>query len=334
MFFMQLATSGTMPDSINGVEMDIHLLRKARSNYRFQPKTLDAPQAGLYPLFESASGRVNLEMPDDYFRIRNQFEFLDAKTNKLIEGKSTAYTEALTKKGFAFPARIIAGIPTTKKSCDEGYLIADAQQQLFHLKMEGGKPYVKRVGIPADLSFLWIECVDFSNKQYYAYLISTKNEVYVLMQDTYELVKLPVDGFNPTTDELKISGDLFNYNVVIEGDNYIRNIALDDKFKKIDEYSEKWEDKYHRLEGKIFAVIFPFEMTLNSDLSRFIDFRTRYSDGIMFLIFSLLLLLLQISWILHSKKKLKNHLVDLFIISTTGLFGFLAVNIFPNKHYN
>jgi len=333
MFYMQLASSGTMPDSINGVEMDMHALRKARSTYRYQPKVRDSPQPGIYPLFESESGRVNLEMPNDFFRIQGWMEFIDAKSNSVDEAKSNLFTAVLTKRGFEFPARIIAGLPTTRKSCDEGYLVTDAKEQLFHLKMVKGKPYVKKVTLPDNLSFKWIECVDFSNKLYYAYLISSANEVYVLFQDTYELLKLPVTGFNPEVDELKIYGDFFNYNVIIDGESYMKNITLDNKFNKVDEYAEKWETKYQRREGKIFGAIFPFELSLKSDNSRYIDFRIKYSENFYWILLSLLFVGAEIYWIKRMKNGIMDHLADLVLIAITGIFGFIAVNIFQNKFF-
>lgn len=333
MFYMQLASSGTMPDSINGVEMDMHSLRKARSTYRYQPKVKNSPQAGIYPLFESESGRVNLEMPNDFFRIQSWMEFIDAKANKVDEEKSNLFTAALTRRGFEFPSKIIAGLPTTRKSCDEGYMVTDSKDQLFHIKMIKGKPYVKKVKLPENLSFKWIECVDFTNKLYYAYLISANNEVYILFQDTYELLKLPVTGFNPEVDELKIYGDFFNYNVIIDGESYMKNTTLDNKFNKVDEYSERWDTKYQRREGKIFGSIFPFKLNLKSDNSRYIDFRLVRTAGYYWMLLSILLVGAEIFWIKRMKNSVTDHIIDLCIIAVTGIFGFIAVNIFQNKFF-
>lgn len=331
MYCMQLASSGTLPDTINGIAMDIHTIRKANSSYRFQPKFMDSPQPGLYPLFESESGRVSLEMPNDFFRIQSRLEFVDAKSNKVDEKKSTLFSDALANRGFVFPAKLIAGLPTTKKSCDEGYLITDSKEQLFHLKMEVGKPYVKKVNLTDSVQFKWIECVDFPNKLFYAYLISSTNEVYILLQDTYVLMKLPVSGFNSDVDELKIYGDLFNYNVIVEGDSYVRAFTLDNHFKLVDEYTEKWNDRYHRFEGKIFSYIFPFEMNLKSENSRFINFRLNITGGVIWFLLSMLLIGVEMYLITRKKNRIADHVLDLCIIAVCGIFGFIAVIIFPNK---
>ena len=82
MFFRQLMTDGRMPDSIKGVKMEPVVINRANSFFRYTPKKLYAPAPTLYPMFESKSGRVNLEMPLDYFRIGKKMEFIIAKTNK------------------------------------------------------------------------------------------------------------------------------------------------------------------------------------------------------------------------------------------------------------
>lgn len=115
MFFRQLMADGTMPDSINGVLMEAPSISRASSFYRYTPKRLDSPVPTLWPMFESQSGKVNLTMPEDYFRIEKRMEFIVARTNEVNEEKSSLFTAALAEEGFSFPAGIIAGIPTTRK---------------------------------------------------------------------------------------------------------------------------------------------------------------------------------------------------------------------------
>ena len=67
------------------------------------------------------SGRVDLKMPDDVFRITSKgIDFIDMATNSVKADKSLQFTEAMTKKGFRFPATEIAGNPTVKKSMTKG----------------------------------------------------------------------------------------------------------------------------------------------------------------------------------------------------------------------
>lgn len=334
LFYMrQLMISGKMLDTINGIEMDGHQITMSKSFARIQPVDISTPDPGLYPMFESESGRANLEMPQDFFRITWRMEFIGAKTNKVDEEKSRLFSAALYNKGFEFPATKIAGLPTTRKSCDEGYFVADSKNQLFHIKMGKGKPYVKLVSLPEGIVFKFISCVDFRDKKYYAYLIDEKGGIYILTQDDYELKKFPVEGYNPTTDELKIYGDLFHYNVIITGEGFIKNIVLDPEYKNVDEFNETWPVRAERAEGKIFSFLFPGQLSLTDEDSNFADFYFSFNPAIKWILFSLILMVAHFL-IIRKRGRIKRHIADFGLILVTGVFGFIAVNFFPNKFFD
>ena len=333
-FARQLLISGTMPDTIDGKYIDIHDVNRARSFFRLRPSMIYAPDPGLYPMFESESGRANLEMPEDFFRIKWRMEFIIAATNRINEKKSGMFSAVLQKRKFAFPAKNIAGIPTTRKSCDEGYFVTDAGNQLFHVKMVEGKPYVKKIDLPDDLTFKYIACVDFNDKRFYNYLISKNNEIYVLTQDVYELKKLPVKGYDADKEELRIYGNLFYYNVIARGDNYVNVTVLDPDFKKVDEYHESWAGRDERKQGKIFSYIFPAQITLYNKNIAFTNFYFERTHGYKWMILSLFLVLLQFLIIKKKAYDPKKNILDLILVAVTGLFGFIAVNSFPNKFFD
>lgn len=330
----QLIMSNTMPDTIKGVAMDPHAVNLARSFYRYKPETMKAPKPGLYPLFESESGRAQLEMPLDFFRITSRMEFVNAAGNNINEQKTALFTGALQHYGFEFPAKMIEGIPTTRKSCDEGYFVVDNANQLFHIKMERGQPYVQKVDNPDNLRFKHIACVDFRNKLFYNYLIGEDNSIYVLTQDDYEFIKLPVNDFNADNQELRIYGDLFNYNVIMMGEDHVKVVVLDADFGKVGEYVKTWKVRALRPEGKVFSFLFPAQLNLTDKYSSFINFYFHFTKGFNWLILSVILILAQFAIIRKRKDKIQYHLIDFGIILITGIFGFIAVNVFPNKHYN
>ena len=330
----QLIVAGVMPDSIKGHEMDPHEINSHRSFFRYKPATVFAPKPELYPLFESESGRAQLEMPQDFFRIQGRMEFVNAATNKVIEEKTRMFTAVLQKRGFRFPAKMIEGIPTTRKSCDEGYIVVDANDMLYHVKMAQGKPYVKKIDLPEGLKFKFIGCVDFKDKKYYCYLFSEDNELYVLTQDEYELIKWSVEGLNPENEEIRIYGDFFNYNVIQVGRNYMKNTVLDKDYKKVDKYSSSWLKRSDTVQGKVFSYIFPAEVNLEHKYSSFNDFYINRSKGITWIILNVIFLIIHVVIIRKRRANIKNHIIDLAIIFITGIYGFIAINIFPNKFYD
>jgi hypothetical protein len=333
LFYMrQLMLSGTMKDTINNIPMDVHEINMARSFFSHNPTDMVTPDPGDYPLIESESGRANLEMPKDFFRITWRMEFIDCKSNKILEEKSRLFSAALYKKGFEFPAVKITGLPTTRKSCDEGYLVIDSKNQLFHLKMIKGNPYIWKVEVPDGLTFKHIACVDFKDKLYYAYLFDTKGDIYILTQEDYELVKFPVGNFDAENNEMKIFGDLFNYDVVITGNGFIRVVVLDKQYQKSREYNETWPVKEEMSAGKVFGFLFPGQVNLSNENSNYINFYTSLNKGFKWLILSCLLVIGHFL-IIRRRGKIKRHLVDFGLIVVTGIFGFIAVNIFPNKFF-
>lgn len=333
LFFMrQLMISGTMKDTINGVAMDVHEINMNRTFFNYQPTDLNTPDPGLWPLFESESGRANLEMPEDFFRITWRLEFINAKGNQISEEKSRKFSAALYNRGFEFPALMVAGIPTTRKSCDEGYFILDSHHQLFHLKMIKGEPYVKKAELPGEIRFSHIACVDFKDKKFYAYLFDNKGDIYILTQDEYELVKLPVGNFHPEKEELRIYGDIFHYNVIIGGNGFVRDVVLDKEYRKITEFNETWPVRAETTIGRWFAGLFPFQLSLSDDNSNYHNFYFSFSKGFIWLIVSVLLVIVQIV-LIRKRGKLMGHVADLALILATGIFGFIAVNIFQNKFF-
>lgn len=335
MYTRQLLISGIMPDTIKGVAMDMHELSRARSTFRFNPEDLNGPQTKLFPLFESESGRANLELPDDYFRISWRMEFINSKTNTVDEEKSRLFSAALYKKGFNFPARQIAGLPTTLKSCDEGYLVIDSSEQLFHMKMVKGSPYVVKVDLPDGIKFRFISCVDLKDKKYYAYLFSENNEIYILTQDEYKLVKLPVEGFDPDFCSLRIFGDIFHYNVIVQSETQMKVDVLNySDYQKVDTYEENWLKRSERVTGKIAAVIFPVQLTLSDKNSDYTNFYFEFSAGFLWILVNLALAGIHLFLLIRRKAKLSRHILDLGVVTFTGIFGFIAVNFFQNKFFD
>jgi hypothetical protein len=197
--------------------------------------------------------------------------------------------------------------------------------------MKKGKPYVKQVELPDGIKFKTIQCVDNKDKAYYAYLFTDDNELYVLTEYDYKLVKLDVEDINPEKYEVRIYGDFFNYNITTIGENFTRSQILNRAYKKVDEYSENRSTREENKEGKIARFIFPAQLSMAHKNSNYVNFFIEYSKGFYWLLLSFLLIVLQFVIVRKRQEKITKHIIDFCIIAVTGIFGFLAVNIFPNK---
>ncbi|MDA3854587.1 MAG: DUF4857 domain-containing protein [Bacteroidales bacterium] len=331
MYSRQLIINEQFPDTLLGVNIDLRAFTKARSYTKIYPADLNTPLSQLYPLFESESGRAKLVFPDDFFRITWRMEFITANTNTIDEEKSRMFSAALYQKGFQFPAKFIAGIPTVLKKSDEGYLLIDKDEQLYHIKSIKGLPFVKRVDLTKGLKFKYIHCVDSKEKLFYAYLIAQDNSIYTLTQDNYKLVRWPIEDYIAEEHELKIQGDYFNYNLTLLSDKMQKTYALNRNIKVVDMYEYKWVPKRERSVGKISASLFPFEFSLTHPNSNFIKLYPTLPKGYVWILINLLFVGIQLIIIRKRQTKLFNQILDLLIVTVTGIFGFIAVNIFPNK---
>ena len=227
-YYRQLIADERFPEEINGVALSPKIAQTENFIFRHQPSDVNCKKPGLYPLLESMSGRVDLKMPDDVFRKNNNgIEFIDIKTNSIDEKKSRIYTDAMKKKGFCFPANIIAGNPTARKDYDEGYLITDRTGSLYHLKQVKGRPYFRKIEIPNGLKIKYIFPTEFKNRKYHAFLTDDKNDLYVLYTKTYELKKSGIPHFNPQKDEISIFGNIFDWTVSLSNPEENKIYALD-----------------------------------------------------------------------------------------------------------
>lgn len=214
-YYRQLIADERFPDSLKGIELTPRTAQTEGFSFKSTPATVNTPVIGLYPLLESMSGRVDLTMPDDVFRITSEgIVFIDMETNSVNGEKSKLFTDAMKKKGFRFPAQIIAGNPTTKKEYDEGYLITDKTGSLFHLKQVKNRPYCRHIELPENLKIAHIFPTEFRNKRYLAFLTDTENKMYVLYTHSYGIKQVDIPSFNPEREAVTIIGNLFDWTIV------------------------------------------------------------------------------------------------------------------------
>lgn len=214
-YYRQLIADERFPNSLKGIKLTPRSAQTEGFSFKSIPSTVNAPAIGLYPLLESMSGRVDLTMPDDVFRITSEgIFFIDMATNTVNKKKSKLFTDAMKKKGFQFPAQIIAGNPTVKKEYDEGYLITDNTGTLFHLKQTKSRPYCRRIELPENLKIKHIFPTEFRNRRYHAFLTDTQNKMHVLYTHSYDIRQVAIPSFNPECEAITIIGNLFDWTIV------------------------------------------------------------------------------------------------------------------------
>jgi hypothetical protein len=226
-YVRQLMTDERFPDTINGVAISPKEVQITNFTFRSSPRDINVNPVGLYPLLESESGRVDLKMPDDVFRITDKgIEFVKMESNTVDKAKSDKFTNAMLKKGFVFPATVIAGNPSARKDYDEGYLIADKEGKLFHVKQVVGRPYVRFIDKDASIVPVQAYVAEFRDRRILGFLCDTVGDFYVLTKD-YVLNKTAIKGFDPKKEAMTIIGNVLDWTVKISDAQKDKIYAID-----------------------------------------------------------------------------------------------------------
>ena len=235
----QLVNAGRLPDTIRGYAVSPQLIRQTNINYhrRAYDTHTNRPNCGLWLLLESLPKRVNLEDPDDAFRFtKDGIEFINMNTGKVKPKKSKLFTDALVKKGFAFPVHELDGNPDTRKEYDEGYLLIDNNRKMYQMKMTAGQPFVKKIDLTDETvvpKFIFV--TEFRSRCLRGLMTDENNVLYVITPN-YEVK--PLGGgihYDPTQSNMMIMGNMLDWTIRItteEAEKFYAVSALDHSLLK------------------------------------------------------------------------------------------------------
>ena len=213
--FRQLVAEGRLPDSLYGVALTPKRIQQNAFHFKTSPKQLNKPAVGLYTLLESASGRVDLQLPPDVFRLTGKgIEFIDCETNTVNKAKSLSFSQELEKHGFVFPVQLIWGNASTRKDYDNGFLLTDSQNRLFQLKMVKGTPWVRAIKTDGCTitGYKQLFTIEPANRQLVGLVVSDDNQLYAVRADG-SMTHIGIDSYDSQTMQITIIGDLFHWTI-------------------------------------------------------------------------------------------------------------------------
>jgi Domain of unknown function (DUF4857) len=323
MHYANLEKWGELMPTLKGFEMTSKNIRRNSQMVRIQPKDIDPPTVPLNIMFEAEGDYASLQIPDDIFRISNTIEFLDPASNSVLEEKSHKFQEAMLAAGFNFPAKFAAANQTNRKPFDEGYFIKDATNEIFQLKMIKDEPVCINTGIDPELKVRQIFVSENSRKEFYGWLLTEDNDMYLITYDDYKLRQIPTGGndaqYDYIANEMTIRFYIYpiDKHINISGDGFRQLIILDNDFNKIAEHVETWTPYNDRPGAVAKSFLFPFELS-TYDPMKYIKLQIEvfWWHGLIGIAASLLALL-----IFSRKRPWFDYVVVLF----TGVFGLIGV---------
>ncbi|MEA2076695.1 MAG: DUF4857 domain-containing protein [Candidatus Marinimicrobia bacterium] len=311
-----------MPE-LKGFKLTPRNIRKNSQFFSIKTKYIDPPSVPLYMMFEAEPKYAQLSIPDDVFRLNTKIEFIDPVSNSVIDEKSTRFQKAMLDAGFIFPADVIASNPTNRKPFDEGFFISDAQGYVFQLKMIKDEAVCVKTDIDPNLNIRQIFVKENLRKEFYGWILTQNNEVYLITYDKYELVQLPStcseEQYNYNADEMSYRFFTYpiNKHIQIHGDGFIKMMVLDNDFQPIAEHLETWIPYAERPASLVKQFIFPFELFTYMP-SKYVKLQIEFFwwQGLIGIGVSLLAL------VLFSRKR---PWFDYVIVLFTGVFGLIGV---------
>jgi len=335
--YMQLYKDRRMPKEINGVAVTPEKLRRDRINLRIKPAVLDSPAVALYPLIESDSGRVRLELPDDFMRFGSGIEFIAVQSNAVIAAKSAVYAAAFAAAKFVFPVKLVGGNPSTLKPYDEGYFLVDSQNAIFQLRQVHGEPELHRLTdlvAPeqkprwAELKPRYLHVQEQDNHEVRVVIVEENGRTHLVVGPDYQLVTLPVLKYDPASMALSVRGDMLNRLVTVNGENSVEAVVLDRNYQLVDRYSEPLGARADRPAGKIAGVLFPFTLDFENDNSGYLGFDLM-SGTPAALWLNAGWLLVAVGWFWWRQQSLNRRLPELVAVGLGGIFGLLLIFLLP-----
>ena len=157
-------------------------------------------------------------------------------------------------------------------------------------------------------------------------LIAESNDVFLVSYDDYRLIRLPVTGYDPSTMNLVLNGDLFFRTITTVGPKGLRTVVTDRSYGVVARYEESWASRDERTPGIVASALFPFTLSPSDPGSLYIRPFIKWAGiaGVAGVILSLLVMLFLCRL---RKQPLASRWFDFVVIACSGVFGLLAVHL-------
>jgi len=258
------------PDTIQGLRLTPEQARNSWQYLTFHPRDWNAPEPRLHLLLESEPEGAKLELPTDFFRLtaaRHELEFIVPQAGRIDREKSRRFTAALREAGFEYPVQALAGNPDPRKDYDEGYLLVDARNRLFQLKMVHGAPVCRPGGILEAGPVRGLVVAESRRREMLGFVI-TEGKVYAVMQKDLALHPIPVAGFDADGTSFTLWADAIGKYVISQDarDNYGGSLgrAMTPDFAIHREYAQPLEPddiRALRRREQFASLLLPWRLT-------------------------------------------------------------------------
>lgn len=325
-FYTVLSGKDELPDSVSGKEVSIKIFKENSWVFVSSPREINRIPAKVNMMMESMPERLELEDATDVFRFTDSgMEFVDMAMNAVLPDRSARFTKMLKDEGFVFPASVANANVTSRKLYDEGYLMADANGKLFHVKMQVGRPYVHRVDAARNLNIKHVFVTENIDHRFLGIVTDADDNAYMLETSTYSMRKLPFK-WNPKKEKIILMANCFNWVANVSDGSKSTYYAVDNGSLSL--LGRFCEEKQPSLYEKTENWIFPFSLAFTSADSQKVCLRIDFADSCIVLVLNVLL---AIALLLIRRRALSRVPDDCIATLILGIYVFIPILLFTKS---
>jgi hypothetical protein len=327
-YYKNMELWGLLPLRLGGREFDKNTIKKNRQVLSLKPDEISdhRPQTPVWPILESNPGQARLVFPENRFRMTaDAMEFINVDTNTVDPALTTAFTDALTSGGFIFPVRSVNGKFTILKPFDEGVFMVDAKFRVFHVKRRNGQPVVVKTPIDPALKTRHIKVAENKRREYYGLLLAEDGSLHLLIYDAYQLVRLPIDTYDPDSMDFKLLINPLYGTAVWSDETTVRAVAMDLDYQPIARYEHRMSMAKKTAMQIAYQTLFPFYLHLKQIGGGYL--KLSVDIGGLFSLIGMIGSLASFTlWCLVRRRRLPGTAAAC-LVALTGIYGLIAVNI-------
>lgn len=330
-YYRNAEVRGKLPLVFNGISYTRKDIEKQRRVIELLSRNLHDKNndEGIYPLFEAKINQAALIFPDCRLRFNEcGAEFVSADTNEIMEEKSQLFTKALQDGGVRFPVLLTAGNYTTFKPFEFGMLLADSNNNVFHLKQVDGKPQVERLDFPNDKKLRHVVISENRNSPFLGAAVDWDNGVYLMTNNPIAFIPLETPSYTADVMDLKIVFDPAEITAVYSDERFVfaNTYSYDYKMKK--SYGREMSRSLQTLPKQIYRAVFPLVIKFEHEHAKFAypEFRFHCTDSHGKFNFTFLLvniLFAALYYAVTAKQKQKIEADTFCLILVFGIFAFI-----------
>ncbi len=231
-YWRNLEIQGKMPVAVGGSLYTSEMIRDHRLSVPYHPQDIESSVIPLYPLFNPSSIRGILPFPNQAFALAQKrlLVYNGEQHSRHPDPELTAtINERLLEVGAQLPITNAWGRTTSMKPFDWGYFLQDNHGQIFHLRRADDHVTVKPVMVDASVGgeIVHMQMVENRQMEFYGFAITSSSEVLLVRYPDYDLIPLPLAGFDHTRMQFQLLSDPLHHLVRYDDGSSYRAAVFD-----------------------------------------------------------------------------------------------------------